>query len=89
MLLANIFFRVPFILTCLFSYCDASEAEKLGFKSLYLLESRIQECLESKDKERLLDYLSQLNEYFAGQPHGALDPQVREIWRSRLADLDK
>lgn len=66
-----------------------SEAEKLGFKSFYLLESRIQECLESKDKDRLLDYLSQLNEYFAGQPDGALDPQVREIWRSRLADLDK
>ncbi|MFM8187290.1 MAG: hypothetical protein ACKN85_02310, partial [Pirellula sp.] len=65
------------------------EAEKLGFKSFYLLESRIQECLESKDKDRLLDYLSQLNEYFAGQPDGALDPQVREIWRSRLADLDK
>lgn len=66
-----------------------SEAEKLGFKSFYLLESRIQECLESKDKERLLEYLAQLNEYFAGQPHGALDPEVREIWRSRLADLDK
>ena len=60
------------------------EAEELGLKSFYLLESRIQECLESQDKERLLSYLVQLNDYLGDQPEWVLDPEICELWRQRL-----
>jgi hypothetical protein len=65
-----------------------SEAETLALKSFYLLETRIHECIESKDQQRLLDYLSQLDDYYRNQPDWVFDPEVLNQWRKRFAELE-
>jgi hypothetical protein len=62
------------------------EAEQLNFQSPYIIGWRIEEAVDTKDKESLLNNLVKLNDYLKNRPQSSFDPQVLQQWYKRLAD---
>ena len=60
------------------------EAEQANYKSLYLLEHRIEESIQSKNKELLISYLSQLNELVRSKPISTISQAKLASWTKTL-----
>lgn len=63
-----------------------TQAEQAGHKSFTLLEQRITEAAESKDKEKLLDYVGKLNAFVQSLPKSAISPRIQSQWNKQLTD---
>lgn len=60
------------------------QAEQANYKSLYLLEYRIEESIQSKNKELLISYLTQLNELVRSKPVSTISQAKLASWTKTL-----
>jgi hypothetical protein len=62
------------------------DAEKSNFKSLNLLYRRIEEAKNARNKEQLLNYLTQLNDLLQQKPALASNRALRSKWNQQWLD---
>jgi len=60
------------------------EAEQANYKSFYLLEQRIEESIQFKNKELLISYLTQLSDHVRSKPVPAISQAKLTSWTKTL-----
>jgi hypothetical protein len=62
------------------------DAEDSNFKSLYLLQRRIEEESNANNKEKLVVYLNQLNEFVEKNPASVSNRDLKSKWNQQLVE---
>jgi hypothetical protein len=62
------------------------DAETSNYKSLFMIQRRIRESSNARDKERLINYLAQFKDLMQGKPNAVSNRDLKSKWTQQVVE---